>query len=119
MTAGGGAGGDDAAWPGQTYLGDMLGYGDVIRERGPLVGEPAGIVPRVALLAAAADVGDGIDEPAVHQRQPLRAELRMLGVAIGAVAVQPDRRRAVELDVLAVEDGDGHAGAILGRSGEA
>ena len=99
-------------------LDQMLGDGDVVGERGRLVGEPAGVVPGVALLAAAANVGDGIDEPAINQRQPLGAELRMLGVAVSAVAVQPDRRRAVELGVLVVEDGDGHAGAILSRRGE-
>ena len=55
-----------------------------------------GVVPGVAFLAAAAHVGDGIDEPAVHQRQPLDAELGLLGVAVGAVAVAarpaPSRR---------------------------
>ena len=97
----------------------VLGDGDEVGERVDLVRQAAGIVPRVALLAAAADVGDGIDEPAVHQRQPLDAELGMLRVAVGAVAVEPDRRRAVERGVPAIEDGDGNLRAVSSRSEDA
>ena len=91
---------------------ELLGDGDEIRERVGLCRQAAGVVPRLALLAAAPDMGNGVDESAIHQRQPLDAELRIFRVAVGAVAVEPGWRRPVERGVPAVEDRDGNLLAV-------
>src|SRR3546814_15288960 len=52
-------------------------------------------IPAVALVGAAADVGDGIDEAAVDEAEAVGRERRRNAHAVGAVAVEQQRRRAV------------------------
>ena len=80
----------------------------------------AGVVPRVAELAAAADVGVGDDDAAVEQRETCRAEAEWECVAVGAVAVDVERRLAVVVEfVSAVDEGDGHLRAVVRGEPEA
>ncbi len=60
-------------------------------------------------------MGDGIDEAAIDQRQPVGRERSGDGYAVGAVPVEEERRRAVERRVLAVEQRDRHQLAVVGR----
>ena len=71
-------------------------------------------VPVIALVLAAANVRDGVDEAAVDKRQPRRRERGGDGDAVGAVAVEEHRRRAVERRVAAIEDRHRHGLAIGG-----
>src|ERR1700751_3880687 len=45
-------------------------------------------IPAPALVGPATDMGDGVDETAVDQRQPVGGERRRHRHAVGAVAVQ-------------------------------
>ena len=84
------------------------------------VGEGVGLllalaveVPAPALVRAAAHVGDGIDEAAVDQREAVGRERRRHRHAIGAVAVEQERRAAVPRQVAPVQDRDRHLGAVV------
>ena len=73
----------------------------------------------IALVLAAADMGDGVDEAAIDQRQPVDREAGGDRDAVGAVAVEQAGRRAVERRVLAVEQRDRHRLAVRGRREDA
>ena len=70
-------------------------------------------IPAPALVGAAADVGDGIDEAAIDQRQAVGRERRRHRRAIGAVAVEQQRRAAVEHQAAAVQQRHRHLGAVV------
>ena len=65
----------------------MLDRGNEIGKRVALYEHLARVVPRLAQVAAAADVRIGHYHAAIEQAQPVRAEAQRQGVAIGAVAV--------------------------------
>ena len=67
---------------------------DEVAEGRRLLGEAAHLVPGAAHLAAAADVGDGEDDPAVEQREPQRRERRVDRDLVAAVAVEEEGRSA-------------------------
>src|SRR5262245_36167033 len=73
------------------------------------------MVPVFAFLPATAHVRDGVDEAPVHQRQSFDTERGGLRIAVGAIAVEPDRCRAVEPGVSAIEEGNGNLGAVTSR----
>ena len=60
-------------------------------------------------------MGDGEHEAALEQRQARGGKTRHRGVAVGAVAVEVQRRRAVARHAARVDDGDRHLGAVAGR----
>src|SRR5262249_7685837 len=98
-------------------LGDeMLGGGDEIGECVAFVVHAAGIVPRFAELAAAANVRDGVGDAAIKKTEALRAERNGDGDAIAAVAIQEQRRGSVTRSVTATNQGDGDRSAV-GRGG--
>ena len=97
----------------------VFGGRDEIVERVRLLGELAVPVPAPALFRAAAHMRDGENESAIDQRQPVGAERRRDRQPIGAVAVEQARRRPVEDQALAVEDGDRHGFAVGGRRQQA
>ena len=74
----------------------MARRGEEVGERVGFLGELAFLVPAPALFRAAAHMGDGVDEAAIDQRQPVGREARVHGMAIGAVAVDQHRRGPVE-----------------------
>ena len=75
--------------------------------------------PVPAPLRAAADVGCRPDPAAVDERKLANIEGRFRYRAIGAVAVEEDRRRAIELCIGKAQHGDGHFGAIVRLRGKA
>ena len=68
---------------------------------------------RIALVLAAADMGDGVDEAAIDERQAVGVEAGGNGDAVGAVAIEQAGRRAVERRVAAVEQRDRHQFAVM------
>src|SRR3546814_6347709 len=70
-------------------------------------------IPAVALVGAAADVGDGIDEAAVDEAEAVGRERRRNAHAVGAVAVEQQRRRAVERRRPAVDQRYRHLLAVV------
>ena len=99
-------------------LGDeVIRRGDEVGEGVALVLAAALLVPGEALVLAAADVGDGIDEAAVDQRQRVRVEARRDRDAVGPVSVEKARSGPVEGGVAVVEEADGDALAVR-RGGE-
>ncbi len=117
--AGAAAVGDDAARR-AVALGDEMAHGgEKIAEGVGLGGELAGFVPAPALLGAAAHMGDGVDEAAVDQRQAVGREAGVHRVAIGAVAVDEQRRAAVEPEVATIHERDRHALAVVGAGEDA
>src|SRR5208282_4239157 len=66
--------------PGREFLGDQpLGRGDEVVEDVLLVGTGPGLVPLLAVLAAAAEVGDRVDSTHLHPGQIHRFEARLDG----------------------------------------
>ena len=101
----------------------LLGGGDEVGEGVALELHLAGVVPGVAELATAADMGVGHDDAAVEQREARWAEADGQRVAVGAIAVDVERVGAVAVEgVAAVDDGDGtltvliRAAALSGAS---
>lgn len=79
----------------------VLGGGVEVVEDVLLVEQAAGVVPALAVLAAAADVGDGHDAAEVlHEHQPRHAEARLHVDVEAAVAVDQRRVGAVAGQVL-------------------
>ena len=76
-------------------------------------------IPAPALVVAASDMGDGIDKAAVDQRQPIGGKGRRHRHAVGAVAVEQQRRPAVAHQILAVQDRDRHLRAVMRRRHDA
>ena len=73
----------------------------------------AGLVPGLAVFAAAAEVGLGEDAAHLQPRQPRDREARQQRNVETAVAVQQRRIRAVELDPFLMDDEHRHARAVL------
>ena len=81
-----------------------------------MVEESAGVVPALAVLAAAADVGQREHAAQVLHKHQLRdAEGRRDADVEAAVAVQQAGRRAVPHQALLVHDEHGDLGAVLAR----
>ncbi len=70
-------------------------------------------MPRIAVHAAAAHVGDDHDAAALEPGEQARAERRLLDRAVGAVAVQDQRIAAVELGALGEDDRRRHLDAVV------
>ena len=71
---------------------------DIIRPR---------VVPLLPEVAPAADVRDGVDDAPVEEARERRVERDERRRAVGAVARQEERGRAVPRDVLAEDDATG------------
>ena len=104
--AGAAALGDDAALGGEACCREIFARGDEVGEAVHLLLALALAVPAIALVLAAADMGDGIDEAAVDEAQRIGGEAGRDRHAVGAIAVEQQRRGAVELGVLAIEQRD-------------
>src|SRR5690606_10216555 len=103
-TARGPSFGDQAIRAGIIQSHQMAGAGDEIGEGVGLLLALAVIIPGPALVLAAADMGDGIDEAAIDERKRVRAESGRNGDAIGAIAVEQAGGRAVEREIAAVDE---------------
>src|SRR5262249_58587704 len=88
--------GDDLVGRGPSLLDQVRRGRDEIAERVWLMRKLAFAVPAPAFFGAAAHVRDGIDEPAVDQREPAGAERSRHRHAVSAVAVEEARRGPVE-----------------------
>ena len=77
------------------------------------------LVPAIALVLAAAHMGDGVDEAAIDQAQRIGGEAGRNGHAVGAVAIEQEGRRAVELRLLAIEQRHRDRLAVLRRRHDA
>src|SRR5262249_17357750 len=93
------------------------GAGSEVVEDVLLVGTVAALAPRLAILAAAAQVRHHEDAALLEPRHVLDAEARHLADAETAVAVQERRVLAVEYAALRPHDIEGHLGPVL-RHGE-
>ena len=74
---------------------EVLARRDEVVEHILLVGEAPGIVPRLAVLAAAADVGDRIDPASLDPRQPGWRKARHRRNVEPAIGIEDGRRRPV------------------------
>ena len=88
------------------------GGGEIV-ERVRLLLALAVEIPAPALVGAAADMRDGVDKAAIDQRQPVGGERGRHRHAVGAVAVEQQRRLAVAHQVLAMQDRDRHLRAVM------
>src|SRR5207249_6275383 len=92
MSRSGAAALDDEAVGGGVAAGDqMLGARDEVGERVALLEHAAGIVPALAQVSAAADVGDREGHAALEQAQPARREHDRVRKAVRAVAREQER----------------------------
>ena len=73
----------------------------------------SGLVPLLAVFAAAAQIGDREEAAAFHPRHDPRAELGQHTDVEAAIGVEQRGVRAVELHALAMDEGHGDAGSIL------
>ena len=97
----------------------MIGSGDEILE-GVLLGfHLAGFVPFETLVLAAANMGDGIDETTVGERQCGGGEGGGNGDAVSAITIKQARGGTVKRHILAIEQGDRHQLAIMRRGHDA
>src|SRR6185295_16990948 len=93
---------------------EPLGGGDEVVEDVLLALQHAGAVPVLAVLAAAAQVRQGIDAARFEPGEKEGAEERRHGDPEAAVAVEQGGVAAVELQALAVDEEHADAGAVLG-----
>ncbi len=91
----------------------MVGRGDEVLEGVFLALELAVFVPAIALFLATADMGDGIDEAAIGERQGIGREACRDRDAVGAVAVKEAGGGTVERGILAIEQRDGDEFAVM------
>src|SRR6202040_2622904 len=75
--------------------------------------EIAGEMPRLAELAAAAHVGDGIDAAVIEPQPQHRRKVGRHADAVAAVTVEQRRVAAVAWRTLARNDGHRHPSAVL------
>jgi hypothetical protein len=106
------AGGEDTLARAITARNEEVGNVDEIIERVPLAPETTGFVPAAAALLSAAHVRDGVDEAAVQQRQPRRAECRIRAQPVRAIRVLIQRSGSIDGPVLAIHDRDRHELAV-------
>ena len=95
----------------------VLGAGNEVVEDVLLLGEVAGPVPILAELAAAAEVGDGVDAALLQPDLANHIEARHLAAAVAAVAVENRWVLAVEFCVLLLDDVERNPRAVL-RDGD-
>jgi hypothetical protein len=81
----------------------ILAHRDEIAERVRFLRQLAFVVPAPDLLAAAAHMGDSVDEAAIDEREPVGIEGCRDRNAVRAVAVEKARRGAAERKILAVK----------------
>src|SRR5262245_27333182 len=74
------------------------------------------LVPRIALVLAAPDMGDSVDEAAIDERQTVRIEGGGDGHAVGSVAVEQARRGPVEPRIAVMDERYGNQFAVMRRS---
>ena len=117
--AGAAAMADDAFCAGVFRIDQRPGAGGEIVKAVGLLLALAVEIPAPALVGAAADMGDGIDEAAVDQRQPVGVERGRHRHAVGAVAVKQQRRAAIARKILAMQDRHRHLGAVMRRRHDA
>src|SRR5689334_9286602 len=70
-------------------------------------------IPAPALVGAAADMRDRIDEAPIDQRQAVGVESGRHRHAVGAIAIEQERRLAIAREIAAVQDRDRNLGAIV------
>ena len=70
--------------------------------------------PLIAKVVAAADMGDGERDPAIDQAEAAGRETGRDGKAVGAIGIDEELARSVELAVLEAEDRDGDQFAVAG-----
>src|SRR5262249_19875394 len=95
--------GDDAPARSESCAGEMLSDSDKVGESVDLLVALAVLVPAITLVLAAAHMGDGVDEAAIDEAQRIGGETGRNRHAVGAVAIEQQRRRAVERCLLAVK----------------
>ena len=93
----------------------VLGAGDEVLPGVRLGRLEAGLVPVLAVDAAAARIGHREHAAGVEPGEPAGAEERLLGDAVARVAVQQRRVAAVERDALLVDDRHRHQRAVVAR----
>ena len=103
----------DALRPGPAGRRQPPEAGGEIVEDVLLVREPAGVVPRLAVLPSAAQRGDREQAAALHPGEPLGLEHRPDRDVEAAVAVEERRDVAVGLDVAAAGEEQRDAGAVV------
>src|SRR5207248_4437599 len=92
---------------------------DEVIERVQLVQQPAVFVPALAELRAAAHVRDSNRESAVEQRYLVAAEIRIVGIAVGTITDDIQRRApAAPEAVFAIRERHGDAFAVACRRPE-
>jgi hypothetical protein len=77
------------------FVEQVVRDGDEVGEGVALVHEASGVVPGLAHVSAAADVGVGEDESAIEQAEAVAAEGDGQRIAIGPVSVNEERILAV------------------------
>jgi hypothetical protein len=80
---------------GEVLAVEIARRGDEIGKRVGLLAALAFLIPGKALLLAAANMGDGVDEAAVNQRKAIGVEAGGDGNPVGPVAVEQAGRAAV------------------------
>src|SRR6185437_16976352 len=100
-----------------TLVEQVMRGGNEIGEGVALVHETSGVVPGLANVSAAADVGVGEDESAIEEAEAVAAEGDGQRVAVGAVSVHEERIFAGLEFIFAVDEGDGDFDTIW-RFGE-
>ena len=96
-------------------LAQMVRACDEVVEAVLLGGEPAGVVPLLAVLAAAADVRDHEDAALLEPQQPLGIELRHQRDRVAAVGGQQRRRGSVPRRARRGDDVEGDCGCRPSR----
>ena len=99
---------------GIALAGEILGAGDQVQPGVGLVGHAPRVVPLLAVLAAAAHMGDGVNAAAFEPGHAQRRKRRVYRDAVGPVSVHDGRVAAVEFDIGAVEYGQGHFDPVVG-----
>src|SRR5215510_4732570 len=98
----------------RVFVGDQpFGGGDEIVEDVLFFQLHPGLVPLLAVFAAAAQVGGGVDEAVFEHRYAQRAERRGHRYVEPAIAVEQRRIIAVELQTFLVNQEHRHARAVL------
>ena len=98
---------------------EFLAHVDVVPERVQLVHHFAVVVPAASHLLPAADVGDRVDEAAIHETQDVRVERRLDRRPVRAVGVEQQRAAAVERRAAPQQQRHGDPHAVPRRGHEA
>ena len=93
----------------------MLGAGDEVVEDVLLVGEVSVFVPLLAVVGAAADVGEDEDAALVEpESSGSSGEVWLFADSVAAVSVEKGGCGAVDWCSLAADDGEGYVGSVFG-----